>query len=79
MDPYGINMMPGASMAAHIALLHASIEAYAQDPFSEFHSITVRARRLSWSLPTVDLWVEFRLHYHHFMITGNLGWEGPRF
>jgi len=28
MDPYGINMMSGASMAAHIALLRASIEAY---------------------------------------------------
>jgi len=36
-------MMPAASMAAHIALLHASIEAHAQDPFSEFHSVTVRA------------------------------------
>ena len=79
MDPYGVNMMPGASMAAHIVLLHASIEAHAQDPFSEFHSITVRAHRLLWSLPAVHPWVEFRLRYHHYMITGNPGWDGPRF
>ena len=79
MDPYGVNIMSGASMAAHIALLHASIEAHAQDPFSEFHSITVCAHRLLWSLPTVHSWVESRLHYHHYMVTGNQGWDEPRF
>ena len=76
MDPYGVNMMSGASMVAHTVLLHASIEAHAQDPFSKFHSITVHAHRLLWSLPAVDLWVEFRLHYHHFMIIRNLGLDG---
>jgi len=67
MDLYGVNMISSASMDAHIMLLHASIEAHAQDLFSEFHSITVCARRLLWPLPTVDPWVEFRLRYHHFM------------
>ena len=61
MDPYAVNLMPSASMAAHIALLHASIEVYAQDPFSEFHSATVRGHRLLWFLPVVHLWVEFGL------------------
>ena len=79
MDPYGVNMISGASMAAHIMLLYASIEAFAQDPFSEFHSITVRAHRLLRSLPAVDPWVEFRLHYHHYMVIGNPGWDRPRF
>ena len=79
MDPYGVNMMPGASRAAHIALLHASMEAHVLNPFSEFHSITVRAHRLLWYLHAVHPWMEFRLHYHHYMVTGNLGWNGPRF
>ena len=79
MDSYGVNMMMGASMAAHIALLHASIEAHAHYPFFEFHSITIRAHRLLWSLPTVHPWMEFRLRYHHYMVTGNPGWDGPRF
>jgi len=79
MDPYAVSLMPGASVAAHIALLHASIEAHAQDPFFEFHSITVRAHRLLWSLPTVHRWIEFRLCYHHYMITRNLSWDEPRF
>ena len=61
MDPYGVNMMLGASMATHIALLHISIEAYTQDPFSEFHTITFCAHRLLWSLLTVDQWVELSL------------------
>ena len=79
MDPYAVNMMHGTFVAAHIALLHASRIAHAQDPFFEFHNITVRAFRLLWSLPMVDPWIEFRLRYHHFMITGNPGWDGPRF
>jgi len=33
MDHYGVNMMSGASMATHIMLLHASIEAHPQDLF----------------------------------------------
>jgi len=73
MDPYAINVMPGMSMAAHISLLQGSITAHVQDPFSEFHSITIHAHKLLWSLPTVDPWVEFRFRYHHFMMTGNLG------
>ena len=40
-----------------------------QDPFSEFHSITVHAYRSFWSLPTVAPWVEFRICYHDFMLT----------
>ena len=56
MDPYGINMLPGGSMIVHITLLHAGIEAHAQDPYSEFYSITVRAQRLLWSLPLVRSW-----------------------
>ena len=78
MDPYVVNMMPGTSVATHIPLLHASLIAHAQDPFSEFHTITVRAHRLLWPLSTVDLWVEFRLCYHHFMMTGSPGWDEPR-
>ena len=73
MDPYVVNLMPGASMAAHIALLHASIEVHTQDPFSEFHSAMVSGHRLLWSLPAVHPWVEFRLRYHHYMVTRNLG------
>jgi len=53
MDPYAINLMPGASITAHIALLHANIEVHAQDSFSEFHSVTVCGHRLLWSLPTI--------------------------
>jgi len=78
-DPYGINILPGGSMIAHIVLLHASIEAHAQDPYSEFRSITVCAQRLLGSLPLVDPWVEFKHRYHDFMITGNPGLDGPRF
>ena len=77
MDPYVVNSMLGASVAAYIVLLHASIEAYAQDPFSEFQSIMVCAHRLLWSLPAAHLWMEFRLRYHHYMVTGNLGSWGP--
>jgi len=79
MDPYAVNLMLGASMAAHIALLHASIEVHAQDPFSEFHNAMVRRHRLLWFVPAVHPWVEFRLHYHHYIVTGNPGWDGPRF
>jgi len=79
MDPYAINFMSSASVTAHIALLYASIEAHAEDPFSKFHSITVRAHRLLWSLPAVHPWMEFRIRYHHYMVTGNLGCNGPRF
>ena len=66
-------------MIAHIALLHISMEAHAQDPYSKFHSIAFRARRLLWSLPSVGPWVEFRHRYNDFMMTGNLGVDGPRF
>jgi len=66
-------------MIAHIALPHISIEAHAQDPYSEFHSITVRAQRLLWSLPLVGPWVEFRHHYHDFMMIRNPGFDGPMF
>ena len=79
MDPYSVNMMPGASMAAHIAVLHASIEVHPQDPFSEFQSAVVHGHRLLWPLPAVHPWVEFRLRCHHYMLTGNPGWDGPRF
>jgi len=73
MDPYAVNMMSDASVAAHISLLHASMIAHAWDPFSKFHSITVRACRLLWSLPKVTPCVEFRIHYHDFMMMGALG------
>ena len=79
MDPYGVNLLPSGSMIAHIALLHMSMETHAQDPYSEFHNITVRAHRLPWSLPLVGLWVEFRHRYHDFMMTRNSGLDGPRF
>jgi len=79
MDPYAVNLMLGASVAAHIVLLHTIIEAHAQDPFSDFHSITIRAHRLLWSLPIVHQWMEFGLRYHHYMVTRNLGWDGSRF
>ena len=79
MDPYGVNLLLGGSMIAHIALLHISMEAHAQDPYSEFHSITVRVQRLLWSLPPVGPWVEFRQRYYDFMTTGNPGIDRPRF
>ena len=66
-------------MITHIALLHISIEAHAQDPYSEFHSIAVRAQRLLGSLPLVGPWVQFRHRYFNFMMTGNLGLDGPKF
>ena len=72
-------MLPGGSMIAHIALLHTSIEVHAQDPYSEFCSITVCAQRLLGSLPPVGSWVEFRHRYYDFMMTGNPGLDGPRF
>ena len=62
MDPYGVNMLPGGSMIAHIALLHMSMEVHAQDPYSEFHSTTVRAQRLLGSLPPVAPWVASELY-----------------
>ena len=43
MDPYGVNLLPGGSMIAHIALLHISMEAHAQDPYSKFDNTRVRA------------------------------------
>jgi len=73
MDPYAVSLMSGASMAAHITLLHAIIEVTAQDPFSEFHSDTFHGHRLLWSLLAVHPWVEFRLRCHHYMVTGNPG------
>ena len=79
MDSYGVDMLPDGSMIAHIVLLHASIEAHAQDPCSEFRSITIRAQRLLGSLSLVDPWVDFRHRYHDFIITGNPGLDGPRF
>ena len=66
-------------MIAHIALLHMSMEVHAQDPYSEFHSTTVRAQRLLGSLPPVGPWVEFRQRYQNFMMTGNPGLDGPWF
>lgn len=74
-----MNMMPSTPVVAHVSPLHASMIAHAQDRFSEFHNITVRANRLFWSLPIVDLLIEFRLRYRHFIMTGNLGWDGLRF
>ena len=56
-----------------------SMETHAQDPYSEFHSITVRAHRLLWSLPLVGPWVEFKHRYHNFMMIGSPGLDGPRF
>jgi len=79
MDPYGVNMLPSGSIITHIALLHDSIEAHAQDPYSEFRSVTVCAQRLLGSLPLVDPRVEFRLCYHDFMMTRNPGLDRPKF
>jgi len=55
MEPYSVNMMSGASMFAHIARLHTSIQTHAQDTFFEFHIFTVCAHRLLQSLPAVHL------------------------
>jgi len=46
MDPYTMNMMSGISMATHISLLHASMVAHIQDPFSEFHSVRIGTCRM---------------------------------
>ena len=75
MEPYVVNMVPSTFVAACISLLHDSMIAHAHDPFSEFHSIMVRACRLLWSLPTVAPWVEYRICYHDFMMTGGLGYH----
>jgi len=72
-------MLPDGSLIPHIALLHASIEAHAHDPYSEFRSITIHAQRLLGSLPLVGPCVEFRHRYHDFMITGNPGLDWLRF
>ena len=74
-----MNMMSGTSVAAHISLRHASMVAYIQDSYSEFHSPMVCIRRLLWSLPTIAPWVDFRTRYHDFMMPEVLGWDIPRF
>ena len=79
MDPYTIYMMSGTFVAANISHLHTSIVAHMQDPYSEFNHVNTRTHRLSWSLPTVPPWVEFRYIYHDFMVTRAPGWDGPRF
>ena len=72
-----MNMMSRTSITSHISLLHASMVAHMQDPFSKFHDVIARTRRLLWSLPTVVPWVEFRTHYHDYVTTGALEWDGP--
>ena len=78
-DPYAIHMAPQTSVAAHISTLHAAIVAHMQDPFSEFHDVMARTRRLLWSLPLVASWHEFRLRYHDFMVIGDPGLNRERF
>jgi len=73
MYPYAANVMPTTSVATYVSLLHASTVAHMQDRFSEFHSVTACTRRQLWSLPTVAPWVEFKIHYHDFLMTGALG------
>ena len=72
-------MMLGISMATHITLLHASMVAHIQDPFSEFHSVMVRTRRLLWSVPIVAPRINFRAQYDDFMTTEASRWDRPRF
>jgi len=60
----------GDFFAIHISLLHATMVAHMKDPLSKFYSVTTHAHRLLLSLPTVPPWVEFRIHYHHFMVPG---------
>lgn len=79
-DLYNIHMVPQTSVTAHISILHAAMVAHMQeDPFSEFHDVLARTRRLLWSLPLVAPWHEFRLRYHDFMVTGNPGPDTERF
>jgi len=53
MDPYVISMMLGTFAATHIFQLYAGLTTHLEDPFSEFYSVTTRARRLLWSLLTI--------------------------
>jgi len=79
-DPHNIHMAPQNSVAAHISTLHAAMVAHMEeDPLSEFHNVMARARRLLWSLPLAAPWHEFRLRYHNFMVTGDLGPDVERF
>ena len=78
-NAYTMQMAPNTSMAIHITNLHAAMMAHAQDPFSEFHDVVARTRRLLESLPLVAPWHEFRLRYHEFMATGDPGVDAERF
>ena len=74
-----MNMMPDSSVATHISLLHASMVAHIQDPFSKFRSVMALTCRLLQSSPTVAPWAEYRTRYHEFMMTGAPGWDERRF
>ena len=74
-----VNMISVTFVATYISFFHASMIARTWDPFSKFHSITIRACRPLWSLPMVFSWVEYRIHYHNLIMTGALWWDGPRF
>jgi len=50
-NPYTVQKAPQTPMAAHITNLYAAMMAHVQDPFSEFHDMVTRTRRLLGSLP----------------------------
>jgi len=52
MDLYAVDMTLGPSVLMHISLLHASMVAHMQEPYSGFYSHMVHTCRLLWSLPT---------------------------
>ena len=79
MNAYTMQMAPHTPMTVHITNLHAAMMAHTQDPFSEFHDVVARTRRLLGSLPLTAPWYEFRLQYHDFMTTGDPGVHAERF
>jgi len=63
-------------MATHISFLHASMVAHMQNPYSEFHSVTIRTHQVLFPLSIVAPWVNFKTQYHDFMTTRTQGGVG---
>ena len=60
-------------MATHISFLHASMVGHMQNPYSEFHSVTIRTHQVLFPLSIVAPWVNFKTQYHDFMMTRTQG------
>ena len=67
------------SVAAHMSTQYGAMVAYMKDPFFEFPNALTSTCRLLWTLPLTAPWHEFRLWYHDFIVTGDLGVDGEQF